>query len=63
MMKKITLDMRHKFMTHNSEVVKSPSNARCVVRQALCVRCVDTSVPRREMLIWLLYMNLHTLII
>ena len=60
-MKKIPFDMWHQFMARNSEVVKLPYNARCVVRQASCVRCVDTSVPRREMLIWFLDIHFHTL--
>ena len=45
-MKKIPLDMWHQFMARNSEVAKSPSNARCVMRQASCVYCVDTSGPK-----------------
>ena len=40
-MNKIPLDMQHQFMAHNSEVVKLVSNARCVMRQELYVRCVD----------------------
>ena len=59
-MKKIPLYMRHQFMARNDEVMKSPSNARCVMRKASCMRCVDTYGPRLEMLIWLVEMNYHT---
>ena len=61
--KKIPLDMRHKCMGPNYGVVKSPSDARCVMIKASCVRCVDTSVPRWEIIIWLLDINFHTLCI
>ena len=44
-MKKMTLDMQQKFMTRSSDVMKYPVNDRCDMWQALCVRCVDTSVP------------------
>ena len=60
-MKKISLDMRNWFMILSYEVVKSPFDARCVIKKASCVRCVDTSVTRWEMLIWSANTNLHTL--
>ena len=59
-MKKILLDMRHQFMARNYEVVKSPYNVRFDMIQAACMRCVDTYFPRRDMLIWLADMDLHT---
>ena len=46
LMNKIPLDIPQQFIDRISEVVKSPSIARCEMRQSLCVRCVDTSVPR-----------------
>ena len=60
LMKKISLDVRHQFMARNYEVVKLPSNARCVMRKSSWVRCVDTSVPRWDMLIWLVKINFYT---
>ena len=60
LIKKIPLDMRHQFTARDYEVVKSPSKARCDMRQVLCVLCVDTSVSTLEMLIWLVDMNFHT---
>ena len=46
LMKKIPLDTRYRFMAHIYEVVKLPSDARCVIMQAAFVRCVDNSGPR-----------------
>ena len=46
LMNKILLDMQHQFMARNSEVVKSPFNAKCVMRQASCMRFVDNSVTK-----------------
>ena len=43
------------------EVVNSPSDERCVIKQASCVRCVANSGPRRGMLIWFADMNFHNL--
>ena len=48
LMNKIPLGMRQQFMDLSSEVVKSPLNARCDMRQASCVRCVDAYIPRWE---------------
>ena len=53
--------MWHQFMAHSYQVVNSPSNARCVVSQSSCARCVDTSGTRLEMLIRFVDMNFHTL--
>ena len=52
--------MPNQFMDHSSEVVKSPSDARFFIKQASCVRCVDTSGARWDMLIWFADMNFHT---
>ena len=56
-MKKIPLDMQHQFIAHSSEVLKSPSDARCAIKQASFVRSVATSCPRLETLIWFVNMN------
>ena len=47
-------------MAWSSKVVNSPYSARCVMRQSSYVRCVDTSVTRWEMWIWLAVINFHT---
>ena len=60
LMKEIPLDMWHQFMGCNSEVVKFPSNVRCYIKQASFVRCIDTSFPRRDVVIWLADTNYHT---
>ena len=60
LMKNIPLDMRQLFMAHSYEVAKYPFNARCNINQASVVRCVDTSIPRWDILIWLADTNLHT---
>ena len=60
-MKKIPFYMRQQFIARNYEVVKSSSNAWCVMRQVSYVRCVDTYVPRLDMLIFLVDMIFHTL--
>ena len=52
LMKNLPLDMRQIFMARSSEVLKSPFNDRYDMRQALCVRCVDTSVTRWGVLIY-----------
>ena len=59
LMNKIPLDIWYQFMASISEVVKSPSNARYVMRQTSCMHCVDISGPRWEMFILLVNMNLH----
>ena len=60
-MKKTTLDMRHRCMARSSEVVKSPYDTSCVIKQASFVHCVATSGPRLEMLICFADMNFCTL--
>ena len=44
-MKKIPPYMWQQFISHSFEAVKYPFNARYGMRQSLCLRCVDTSVP------------------
>ena len=46
LMKNIPLDFQQRFIARSYEVLKSPFNARCEMRQALCVRCANTYVPR-----------------
>ena len=63
LMKKTPLDMRHQLMARSPEVASLPSHSRSVINQASCVCCVSTSGTRREVLIWFVKINLHTLII
>ena len=60
LIKKIPLDTQQQFMDRSSEMVNLSFNTRCDMMQALYMQCVDKSVPRREMWIWLADMNLHT---
>ena len=59
-MKKISLDMQHRFMARSSEVVNLPSNASCVMRHAACMRCVVTSGSRLAMFILLVEIDFRT---
>ena len=58
---KMPLHTQHQFMALRSEVMKSSFRASYIMRQVSWVRCVDTSVPRWEMWIWLADMNFHAL--
>ena len=49
LMKNTPLDMWQQFMACSSEVVKLPFNDRCDTRQAPCLLCVGTYVPRWDM--------------
>ena len=59
LMNKIPLDVWQEFMAHIYEVMKSPFNTRCDMRQASCINCVDPYVPRWDMWMWLSDINLY----